>query len=328
VDSTAEDNDVSIPPEGASNLRHAALPRYQYWQNALRPEDTGHSDGLAGIPAHTDGVSHFEGQVRDYLKGRLGRTRNEFSDTDANFAAETVALRPDYEHYKKLLDEQRAAIKQPVVIRLKAKTAKTAIAFATLSSAILMLVLWLDKGTQPTLATVISICSAVLSSIAAYSCGLTLRQAPKQWHKSLAIAVMAILICTMLAIVINMHTPSFEDLERDGVGVIIAFAYLTVAACAFLLHDQGEAYYELERKVQEWLARLSKLEMHRVENKIFYTNVARRHVEIARRMIASYRQANLRSRPKGVPPPSFFGEESTLPEITDNWLEHLEAKQS
>jgi hypothetical protein len=327
--SSSQDAKESIPlGKTSSNKRYEELPRYLQWQNAMRPEDTGHSDGAAGIPSASESTSQFEGQVRDYLNSRLARTRNDFAGTDAVFATEIAVLRPDYQHVKQMLDEKRAAMRRPVIVRLNAGAGWISIALATLLSAGLMFVLWHDKGVQPNIAAAISLFAAVLGCLAAYPCGLLLRQGTQDWHKWLAAAVLGVLACVLFATAFNMHTPSFEPMERGILGFMIAFAFLAVAACAFLMHDQDAGYAELERKMQRLLPRLSQVETQRVENQIFHTNVARRHVEIARRMITDYRQANSRGRPVNMPTPSYFNELPQLPEISDNWLVYLETEQS
>lgn len=329
MNSTPQDTNTSIPVGGnAAHSRYEELPRYLRWQNALRPEDTGHSDGLAGIPSQTDTASHFEGQVRDYLNSRLARARNEFTTNDATFAGAILTLRPEYTHFKQLLDEKRAATRRPVIIRLNGRTGKLAIALATMLSAALMFILWHDKGIRPIVGTAISLCGAVLASLTAYPCGLTLRQATQQWQKWLSAATLAVLTCVLLATAINMLTPSFQPMERGVIGVMIAFAFLTVAACVFLMHDQDAAYADLERRAGGLHQQLSQLDVQRAENRVFHTNVARRHVEIARRMISAYRQANVRTRPGDAPAPTFFSELPGLPEIQDDWLAYLGTEQS
>lgn len=307
-----------------SSARHEELPRREYWQNAMRPEDTGYADGLAGIPAQTETTSHFEGQVKDYLNSCLAKTRNLFAQEDMVYSAEIAILRPELDHFKKLLDEKRVVTGRPVIVRLTGKNGKMAIVLATLMSAVLMFVLWQDKGIHPIVASLISLFGAMLVSFVAYPCGLTLRQASQPWQKRVAAAGLVVLAGVMLATSLNMRTPSFELMERCVIGIMIIFAFLTVAACAFLMHDQDTAYAELERKVKGLQPRLALLESQRIENRIFYTNVARRHIELAQLMISAYRDANSRSRPKDTTP-AFFNEKPQLPIIEDSWLDYLEA---
>ena len=301
--------------------------RYITWQHAMRPEDTGHAEGLAGVPAATDLLSHFESKVRDNLTSRLGVVRNQFAEDDAKLATELVTIGPEYKHYRSLLEEKRTVVNRPILIRMDRRSGIIACVAATVLAATLMGVLWIDKGIHPFAGFLIALFGAAIASISAYPCGLTLRQGVQAWQKWLAVGLLAIVVTSVIVVFANMRTPSFDMVERVAIGVLISFAILSVSASAFMMHDQDPVFSGIEQKHIEMHKKLSKLQIARAENIVYHTNNGRRHVEIARQMISSYRQSNCRSRAPDVRPPEFFNVSPVLPEVSDDWLTFLEVKQ-
>jgi tRNA threonylcarbamoyladenosine modification (KEOPS) complex Pcc1 subunit len=305
------------------------LARYQRWQHRVRPEDTGYSDGLAGLPVTAQEVSQFDCKIRDDLNSRLGVVRNQFAASDAVFATELVTLEADYKYYQSLLAEKRKIDSRPVVIRLEQRPGLIAIAIATLLAASLMGVLWIDKGLNPMVGVLIAILETSIASMVAYPCGIALRQGTQSWHKWLAVAVLAVLVGGELAVALNMRVPSFDVAERAAMGTLIALAAIAVAAAAFMMHDQDPVYPGIVKKHRELHKKASTLEIARAENRVFHTNNGRRHVEIARQMISAYRDANNRGRVDKQLPKS-WSEDSPMPrfvEIADDWLCYLEVRQ-
>ncbi len=304
----------------------ADLPEYRQWQNAMRPEDTGHSDGAAGVPAVTDPASQYEGKVRDQLNSRLGVVRNRFAKDDAYLMGEIATLRPDAADFQRFLNEKRGTLRRPVLIRLGRRPGVAATVVATLLAATLMGVLWIDKGLAVAYALPVSVFGAATLSLLAYFCGLVLRQGVAAWQKWLAMGMLGLSVTVVVAVSMNMRTPSFELIERASIGVLTAFAVSAVSAAAFMMHDPDGAYLAIELRSMRLQGALAKLEVARVENRVFHTNVARRHLELAKQMISSYRQSNSRSRSPASPQPAFFGVAPQLPEIADDWLQFLEVK--
>lgn len=310
---------VSAQYESRSNL-----PEYKRWQNAMRPEDNGYSDGLANVPSASDLSSSFEARVRDHLNSRLGVVRNQFANDDAQMLSEIAPRTADLLYFRSLVDEKRGALRRPVMFSLDRRVGPLAICVATALAATLMAILWLDKGLGTITATLVALLSAVVGSSIAYPCGLVLRQATRDWQKWLAAAVMLLLAGAALSVCANMRAPSFDGGERATIGLFVAFAFFSVAVAAFMMNDPDATYRALEARYAELNHRVTQLDVARKENHVFHTNVARRHVQLASQMISCYRQANIGARPADTPLPMLFASPPALPEIDDAWLTLLE----
>ena len=303
------------------------LPEYKRWQNALRPEDNGYSDGLANVPGASDPSSPFESMVLDQLKSRLGVVRNRFANDDAQMLSEIAPRKPDLLYFQRLVEEKRKALLRPVLVSMDKPIGQVSIGVATALAATLMAILWLDKGLETVTAVLVALFAAAIGAMLAYPCGLMLRQASLAWQKWLAAAVLLLVAGTAAVVCTNMRTPNFDGVERATIGLFVAFALLSVAAAAFMMNDQDAAYRSVEARYAELHHTLARLEVARIENHVFHTNVARRHVDLASQMISCYRQANKGARAAANPPPAFFHSSPALPEILDTWLTFLEVQQ-
>jgi len=310
---------VTAQYESRSNL-----PEYKRWQNAMRPEDNGYSDGLSDVPSATDQFSSFEARVRDHLNSQLGVVRNQFANDDAQMLSEIAPRTADLLYFRRLVEEKREALRRPVMSSLDRRGGHVAICVATALAATLLAILWLDKGLGTITATLVALLSAVIGSSVAYLCGLVLRQAKRDWQKWLAAAALLLMAGATIFVCANMRTPSFDGGERATFGLFVTFALLGVAAAAFMMHDPDTTYRTLEARYAELNHRVTQLDVARKENRVFHTNVARRHVQLASQMISSYRQANIGARPAGTSLPTLFDSPATLPDIDDAWLTFLE----
>ena len=237
----------SIHKPGAANGALASLsdartnlPEYKRWQNAMRPEDTGHSDGAVGVPTASDQSSPFESMVRDQLSSRLGVVRNKFAQDDAILLGEISTIRPDTLHFQRLLDEKRAAVNRPVLIRLDRRSGFVGSAVATLLASTLMGILWLDKGIGHVTAGFVALFGAAISSVAAYACGLMLRQGQRPWHKWLAAGILGVMAAVGIAVCTNMRTPSFGNLQavpKMVEGILLADVIASIGSMDFVLGD-------------------------------------------------------------------------------------------
>lgn len=309
---------------GAPSDARTNLPEYKQWQNAMRPEDTGHSDGAAGLPLASDSAAHFESKVLDQLNSRLGVVRNKFAQDDAIWLAEISALAPEASYLGKQLEEKRAARGRPVLIRLNRGSGIALVVAASLLSASLAAVLWLDRGLTMGTALLLAIFASAICSLASYTFGLVLWQGSALWQKALAALALLLLVCGIAAVFDNMNTPGFDRTERLTLALFMAFALLTAASAAFLMNDSDAAYQDIDGRYRRLHPRLEWLRVYRAENIIFNTNVARRHVDLARQMVSSYRQSNLRARKPGCAAPEFFASPPAFPIIGDDWLQIVE----
>jgi len=303
------------------------LPEYKRWQEAMQPENSGQGDGAVGVPAATDTVSLFDSRVRDNLNSRLGVVQSKFAADDAAIAIELGKIRSEYEHFKALLGERRTIDRRPVLVSIGRKAGSALIFGAYAISSVLFAVLWLDKGINPLVAVTLAALGAAVAALAAYPCGLAFRQAPMPWQRWLAASILVLLMLSLIALAANMKTPSFDTAERSAIGALSAAAIGLIAAAAFMMNDPDPSLVQIERNFTRLRDRMATLTVSRVETKEFHTNVARRHVELARQVISSYRQSNTRARPSDMPPPPFFIAPAELPVIEADWLKHLESEE-
>lgn len=303
------------------------LPEYKRWQNAMRPEDNGYADGLVGIPAGNDQSAPFESTVRDQLNSRLGVVRNRFANDDAQMLSEILTLKTDFSYFERLSSEKRAALGRPVIVSLDRRLGPLLIAIATVLAATLLGVLWLDRGLQPFPAVLIALFSAIVGAMLAYPSGLVLRQSTETGKRWFAGTILLLVAASTTIICANMAAPSFDIVERTTIGLFAAFALLSVAASAYMMNDKDAAYKAIEMRYAGLRNRLAQLEVARIENLEFHTNVARRHVQLASQMISGYRAANISARKPGETRPALFDVPPALPQIDNDWLSFLEVPQ-
>jgi len=299
------------------------LPEYKRWQNAMRPEDTGHAEGTASIPDHNETNSQFEDRIRNHLSSRLSVVKNKFAQDDAPLATEMAIYQPELHRLKELLDVKIKEAKRPVIIRIGQRTGLLTILATTLFTTMLMFILWNEKEMDKGISLLLSFVGAGLLSLVAYPCGLTLRQSARNWPKWLTAFLLTTISIVLFFTAANMDATHFNTIERCTISLLIILAIFVVGACAFMMHDSDPAYEYLDKQVKELHNRIANLGIRRQENWIFHINSARRHVELARQTIAVYRQANILSRPEGSLPPAFFDTPPDLPEIRDDFLKYL-----
>lgn len=307
--------------DGLTRSRYDALPRYVDWQNKHRPEDSGRADGLAGLPSSSAESAEYENQIKDYLGSKLASTRNKYAAEVSAIDARVKAIEPEYTYFRKLLEDKRAEASRPLLVYLSPLRAQLMATLLSLSSAVLLYLLWRDKGISPIDSGIISIVGMMLISVVAYTCGMALRQAALRWQKQVAAGFVGTLFVAVVVVIAKMEAHSFEMPERTLIGIMTGCAVLMVAAAAFLARDTDAAYDELTKTDERLRPELAQLASRREEARVFYTNIARRHVEIAQRVIAVYRQSNIHARQDKFPPPPFFAKPPSLPNISDNWLQ-------
>ncbi|MEW6260916.1 MAG: hypothetical protein AB1547_13575 [Thermodesulfobacteriota bacterium] len=304
-----------LPSDARTNL-----PEYSRWQNAMRPEDTGRAEGCNGIPETNATVSQFEETVRCQLENRLLVTRNKYAQDDFLLKSQIDTMKPEYERIKKLFEAKHNTIKRPLIIYFSEKQGMACILAITLLGMFLWFVFWDSKGLPLWIAISASIVSACILSLMAYPCGLAIRQGKSPLIQGGAACILIGIIAVVIVLGNQIPSSQYNDSERLLIAFLISLTPLIVASSVFLMHDADAEYESLTKRFLNLHRDITDLENRRWENRIFHTNVGKRHIELAHQMIATYRASNVRSRPAENPPPGFFSQLPCLPIIKDSWL--------
>lgn len=283
------------------------FPEYKRWQHAMRPEDTGLREGLAGIPSASDERSHFETKVRDALASRLGVVRNNFNDEEQRLWGRYAALSAAVNRLKESTSSEAnaLALRDPV---LSTRTAAAAIAVSTF---LLVPPLWhmLHGGSgalDAEWAFVLAAVGAVaLGGLAAF-CGSMMRQRVYTALRVAGAVVLALAVATVLRSAV-LAGPGLKDAVLQLViGTALVALLLCIATLAFLATADDPFLARRLKRLDSLRGELLAVRAAREENRRYHLEIAQRHVELARQMITNYRQANAQVRPADRPAPPFF----------------------
>lgn len=292
------------------------FPEYKRWQHAMRPEDTGLREGLAGIPSANDEQSHFEAKVRDALASRLGVVRNNFNDEEqrlwSRHAALTLALEPLQELTGR---DALLALQDPVV---SAKTAAAAVAVSTFLLVPPLGYMLQGGASSSKWAFVLGAVGAIALSGLAALCGLMMRQ---RVYTILRVAGAVILTLAVATVLWNaaLAGPGLKDAVLQlALSAAVVALLLCVAAVTFLATADNPFLARRLARLDALRGELYAVRAAREENRRYHREIAQRHVELARQMITNYRQANMQVRPVDHPPPPFFRQPPAIEDAAEN----------
>lgn len=297
----------------------ATFPEYIRWQNAMRPEDIGHHDGLAGTTVAVDDADHYEAKVARHLGSLMGVVRNCFADEEHRMWAEYKTRQAIYTRLKAAIESQdnsgrpvRATLKRIPAVGL---TVTLGVAAAGLLGLMLSL-----RGLElaPAVALAVMVGAGLIAL--SYASGVILRQSSHQWARNTCVGLAVVTGAILLIAVSSMPTPQLTDAERLLIGGGIVLCCVGIGVCAFYSHDPNPEATRLEREYSAVHAQMAQLVSKRNESRVFHLNVALRHRELAGEMIAAYRLAFKRSAPPDTPEPRSFARALQLAEVDTAWF--------
>lgn len=303
----------------------SSLPEFIRWQNALRPEDSGHYDARTpGTPGADASTLAFDAKVVGQLESRLGVVRNNFTEEEARLWAEHARA----EHaWRTGTEALRAAgydgpTDAPVVEPALSPSARWgALVLIGMGLTVLIAVLAAARGAAPVHAAAISavLCTALIAG--AYACGLLIRRAASAVARWATFGCLGVLAASVVALcAVNAHG-DLSMLSGQAIGLAAGVLLLVVALVAYLATVTNPQIHRLRLVVAASHGSLLSLKAQREENRIFHVNVAERHRALAQQMADTYRYAYRQALGDAATVPPALLQPPLLPAIDVRWFD-------
>lgn len=303
----------------------SSLPEFIRWQNALRPEDSGHYDSRTQSAADAAACTlAFDAKVGGQLESRLGVVRNNFIEEESRLWAEHSRA----EHAWRTGSDALLAANYsgpadaPVIapdMSVSARWVSLVLIGAALTSLIAVLVQ--ARQVAPLLAALISLVFCVALMAGAYACGLLLRRAKSTVARRATLAGLVVLTASLVAVCALPVHADLAVVYSQAIGLAAGVLLLVVALVAYLSTIADPQIHRLRLVVTSSHALLLTLKAQREENRIFHINVAERHRALAQQMTDMYRHAYRQGLEESVSVPQALLQPSQLPVVDIQWFD-------